>query len=95
MSRLSINPNGPFEVGQRVWTADGRAGTVRYSGPTEFAPGEWIGVDLDEALGKNNGSVNDKEYFKCEQSHGMFVKASLLTLKVSDIFVPALSVFSS
>lgn len=92
MSRLSLNPNGPFEIGQRVWTADGRAGTVKYSGTTEFAPGEWIGIDLDEPLGKNNGSVNDKEYFRCNPLHGIFVKASLLTLKVSDVYIPPVSV---
>ena len=34
-----------------------KAGVVRYLGAAEFAKGEWCGVELDEPLGKNDGSV--------------------------------------
>lgn len=47
-----------FSVGDRVALNDGRLGLVRYFGPVMFASGGlWVGVELDLATGKNNGSV--------------------------------------
>lgn len=51
-------------------------GTVAYVGSTQFQPGKWIGVILDEPKGKNNGIVQGKEYFKCNENHGLFVRAA-------------------
>ena len=44
----------------------------RYIGTTNFAPGEWAGVELDQPLGKNDGSVGGDRYFTCTQNHGVF-----------------------
>ena len=41
-------------------------GTVRFVGEAAFAPGEWLGLELDRQVGKNNGSVKGRTYFKCE-----------------------------
>lgn len=38
--------------------------------------GKWIGVVLDDAKGKNNGTVQGKRYFACEDNHGIFVRQS-------------------
>ena len=38
--------------------------------------GKWIGVALDDAKGKNNGTVQGKRYFICEENHGIFVRQS-------------------
>ena len=46
-----------YKVGDRVWVGGTKAGHIRYIGTTKFAPGEWVGVELDEAQGKNDGSV--------------------------------------
>ncbi|CAJ1339145.1 unnamed protein product [Effrenium voratum] len=53
-------------------------GTIRFIGQTDFAPGEWIGVELFEPKGKNDGSVKGHRYFSCKDKHGLFCKASFL-----------------
>lgn len=54
----------------------GKAGTIRFVGNTNFAPGKWVGVELDDPSGKNNGLVDGKHYFDCKPKHGVFVRAS-------------------
>lgn len=50
-----------LRVGSRVVVKDkGLEGTIRYQGETEFAPGVWVGVELDDQKGKNNGTVKGK-----------------------------------
>ncbi|KRY80022.1 ATP-dependent RNA helicase abstrakt [Trichinella pseudospiralis] len=76
--------NIPFNnvrVGDRVCLTDKRLfGIVAYVGTTQFSPGKWIGVILDEPKGKNNGLVQGKEYFRCEASHGIFVRPAQVQL---------------
>ncbi|KAJ2787954.1 hypothetical protein GGI15_000293 [Coemansia interrupta] len=62
-------------VGQTV-EVQGAQGVVRFAGPTEFAGGKWIGVELASATGKNDGTVNGKRYFACAANHGLFVRQS-------------------
>ncbi|QIW98003.1 hypothetical protein AMS68_003521 [Peltaster fructicola] len=63
-----------YSVGQKVELNDGRVARVRFVGTTSFQTGDWIGVELDEETGKNDGSVKGDRYFTCEQGHGMFVR---------------------
>lgn len=53
---------------------DGKKGIVRYAGGTHFSSGEWIGLELEEPYGKNDGSVKGERYFECEMDYGMFVR---------------------
>uniref|UniRef100_A0A3Q2PNA2 Kinesin family member 13A n=1 Tax=Fundulus heteroclitus TaxID=8078 RepID=A0A3Q2PNA2_FUNHE len=64
--------------GEEVWVGK-RRGTVYYVGGVEFAKGIWIGVKLDLAVGKHNGTVQGRVYFRCPPGHGVFVKPSRLT----------------
>ncbi|RVE62598.1 hypothetical protein OJAV_G00158620 [Oryzias javanicus] len=64
--------------GEQVWVGK-RRGTVHYVGGVEFAKGIWIGVKLDLAVGKHNGTVQGRVYFRCPPGHGVFVKPSRLT----------------
>ncbi|ELT87631.1 hypothetical protein CAPTEDRAFT_110419 [Capitella teleta] len=54
----------------------GFVGTVAYVGTTLFSSGKWVGVVLEEANGKNNGTVQGKKYFSCKDKHGIFVRQS-------------------
>lgn len=68
-------------IGQIVQLKDGRKGEVRFIGSTEFSPeGIWVGVELSEPLGKNDGSVAGISYFLCEPNHGLFARPGALTI---------------
>lgn len=65
-----------MSIGARVRLAGDRHGTVRYIGDVpELGPGPWVGIELDEPSGKNDGSVKGgTRYFQCEPSYGVFVR---------------------
>ncbi|KAL8700365.1 MAG: hypothetical protein Q9201_005490 [Fulgogasparrea decipioides] len=66
-----------FQVGQTVELQDGQTATVQFVGQTHFAAGDWIGVVLETASGKNDGSVQGQRYFDCQPAHGMFVRPTV------------------
>ncbi|CAL8070853.1 unnamed protein product [Calicophoron daubneyi] len=75
MTEFKLRPGIRVEVlGKDV------VGTVAYIGTTQFSAGKWVGVTLDEPKGKNDGSVQGKRYFTCEDGYGIFVRPTQLKL---------------
>ncbi|XP_054457216.1 dynactin subunit 1-like isoform X2 [Anoplopoma fimbria] len=75
----TVESTKPPKIGSIVEvTGKGQRGTVAYIGATLFASGKWVGVILDDAKGKNDGTVQGKRYFTCEENHGIFVRQSQL-----------------
>lgn len=62
-----------LSLGQWV-SVRSQEGRVRYVGPTGFAEGEWVGIELASAVGRNDGSVRGVRYFSCKPRHGLFVQ---------------------
>eukprot|EP00483_Globobulimina_turgida_P001058 UN01060 len=63
-------------VGDRVkLKKDNLLGIVRFVGEIQSKKGIFYGVELDDAKGKNNGSVGKVAYFKCKKNPGLFVRA--------------------
>ncbi|XP_046672118.1 kinesin-like protein KIF13A isoform X2 [Homalodisca vitripennis] len=66
-------------VGESVLIRPSNAsGVIAFLGPTQFAPGTWIGVDLDAPTGKHDGTVQGVRYFEARPKHGIFVKSNKL-----------------
>lgn len=63
----------------RVGGDDSRRGVVKYIGDVAEIPngaGHWVGVHLDEPVGKNDGSIAGTRYWGEESpmKHGVFVR---------------------
>ena len=78
-----------MEVGMRCEVSPGeRRGWVRYVGKetgeskSNLPLGWWIGVEYDEPLGKNNGTVKGVKYFECADNFGAMIRPD--KVKVGD-----------
>ena len=61
-NRCEVNPGG-------------RRGEIKFFGSIAGLPGSWIGVELDEPLGQNNGEGPDGvKYFQAKPEYGCFAK---------------------
>ncbi|XP_061599444.1 CAP-Gly domain-containing linker protein 4-like isoform X2 [Cololabis saira] len=72
----SLCDGSEVRVGERVLVVGQRTGVVQFCGKTSFAPGIWLGVELDKPSGKNDGSVRGVRYFSCLPKHGVFAPPS-------------------
>lgn len=70
-----------IEVGKRcrVGGDDSRRGVIKYVGEVKEIPGSlggWVGVELDEPVGKNDGSIGGTRYWgePSELKRGVFAR---------------------
>lgn len=68
-------PQFVSKVGARV-RVEGYAGlgTLRFFGPHKTRPGSRCGVEFDQPVGKNNGTIDGHTYFVCQPNHGILVR---------------------
>lgn len=71
-----------MEVGQQ-YDFLGMKAEIKYIGPYHAKPGTWVGVQLDQPKGKNNGTVQGKQYFECPPKHGIFVQEEVFLQTVA------------
>ncbi|XP_057184054.1 CAP-Gly domain-containing linker protein 4-like isoform X1 [Triplophysa rosa] len=74
--------NTDVHLGERVLVVGQRTGNIRFYGKTSFAPGFWLGIELDKPSGKNDGSVGGVRYFSCPPKHGVFAPPSRVQSRI-------------
>ncbi|CAF2154407.1 unnamed protein product [Rotaria magnacalcarata] len=74
-----------LRVGDRVVVSGSKFGVLKYLGKIHVAEGVWCGIQLDEAMGKNDGSVSGKRYFTCQQRYGLFSPLARVEKVTSDM----------
>lgn len=71
-----------LHVGMQVLlTSANEMAFLRYLGTADFAPGLWLGLELQSSKGKNDGSVGGRRYFSCRPSYGVMVRPSRVTYR--------------
>ena len=71
----------PYSLSARCKVFPGdRLGTVRWVGQLDGKKVPWVGVQLDEPTGKNDGSVKGKRYFECPPNYGCFAQPEQVTV---------------
>ena len=63
-----------LRLNQRILVKDYGYGSIQFLGCVHFAQGLFVGVELDEAKGKHDGSYHGKRYFTAKDKHGVLVK---------------------
>ena len=60
----------------------GQGVTIRYIGRVAPLPkGFWVGLELDQATGKNDGEVKGVRLFECESNRGAVCRPSSLAVE--------------
>ena len=69
-----------LSIGDRLRVVPGgHLGVVRFRGHCGFAPGLWLGIELDQPVGRHDGAYKGERFFECQQRRGVFVRPGSTT----------------
>ncbi|KAJ0390783.1 hypothetical protein P43SY_011163 [Pythium insidiosum] len=63
-----------LEIDAKARVFGTHSGVIKFIGPVHYSSGDFVGVALDEPVGKNDGTVKGVTYFSCPPSHGIMVR---------------------
>ena len=67
----------PVQIGDRVITARGYTGVVRFKGSVHFDENDVIGIELDQwSPNGHNGIIHGHKYFVCTEGRGYFIRTN-------------------
>jgi tubulin-folding cofactor B len=72
-----------IDVGLRAQVMPGsRRGVIKFVGEIEQlkSSGYWVGVQFDEPLGRNDGSIKGVKIFDCPDGYGVFARGNNVTV---------------
>jgi len=76
----------PIHIGKMYELDDGRYGICMFLGRTLFnKKGLWVGLQLENAEGKHNGTVYGKKYFLCREGKGVFVRPCRIKRLITEV----------
>ncbi|KAJ3441395.1 ras guanine nucleotide exchange factor i-related [Anaeramoeba flamelloides] len=61
-----------FEIGNRIIYED-HLGTIKFIGSTTLSEQTWYGIELEEKVGENNGTIRGIKYFEGKEGYCKFV----------------------
>ena len=65
---------GNLQINDQVLVYGKHLGRIQFFGNVHYTKGQLVGVHLDEAVGKNDGTVKGTTYFNCPPLHGLMVR---------------------
>lgn len=74
-----------IKIGDKISLTQNLQGVVKFIGEIKDKEGIWVGLELNKPKGKNNGIINNIEYFRCENNFGVFFRKQHLMDKIQKI----------
>merc|ERR550537_619552 len=80
IERDGIHVGDPFRIKSLGRRHTRLFGVVKFVGVVHYAKGIWLGVELEQAYGKNDGIIKGTRYFEAQPMHGVMVKVEDIEL---------------